>query len=151
MPTNKFQKIVFALLTIIITVHAFVFFSLYVVNGNLFMQITGENSVLNAINKMGGISVFNNMILIWAVIIIEFVLAFSLEMLLGSHLSFKLSCKVFDPTKTHPVLFETAIISATVAIMCPTMSFIAAFLYYPDYSTFNVFTLLANLFKTCMF
>ena len=72
MPTNKFQKIVFALLTVVITVHAFVFFSLYVVNGNLFMQITGENSVLNAINKMGGISVFNNMIPIHKDALIEY-------------------------------------------------------------------------------
>ena len=28
--------------------------------------------------------------------------------------------------------------------MCPAMSFIAAFLYYPYYNGFNIFTLLAN-------
>lgn len=38
----------------------------------------------------------------------------------------------------------TAIISCTVLIMCPAMSFIAAFLYYPYYNGFNIFTLFAN-------
>lgn len=50
--------------------------------------------------------------------------------------------------ETHPVIFETAIICATVGIMCPTMSFLAAILYYPyQYMDFNVFTLLANWLK----
>ena len=31
--------------------------------------------------------------------------------------------------------------------MCPAMSFIAAFLYYPYYMGFNIFTLLANWLK----
>ena len=62
-------------------------------------------------------------------------------------MSFKLACKVFNPKKTHPVLFETAIICATVGIMCPAMSLLAAFLYYPYYEGFNVFTLLANWVK----
>ncbi|MBR1751651.1 MAG: hypothetical protein IJ740_12410, partial [Ruminococcus sp.] len=30
---------------------------------------------------------------------------------------------------------------------CPAMSFIAAFLYYPYYEGFNIFTLLANWIK----
>lgn len=40
---------VFAFLTVIITVHAYVFYSLYVINGNTLMQITGESNVLAAI------------------------------------------------------------------------------------------------------
>ena len=59
--------------------------------------------------------------------------------------------KNFDPQKTHPVLFETAIISATVALMCPAMSFLAAFLYYPFYAGFNVLTFLANWIKLVCF
>ena len=31
--------------------------------------------------------------------------------------------------------------------MCPAMSFIAAFLYYPYYNGFDIFTLLANWLK----
>ena len=73
--------------------------------------------------------------------------AFTLEITVGSHLSFKLACRVFEPGKTHPVLFETAIICATVSIMCPSMSFLAAILYYPYNAGFNIFTLLANWIK----
>ena len=41
---------VFAFLTVLVTVHAYVFYSLYVVNGTTLMQVTGSNSVLRAIN-----------------------------------------------------------------------------------------------------
>ncbi len=129
MPRNQFQRMVFAFITVVITVHAYVFYSLYVIHGNMFMQIKGESGVLAAINKMGGVPVFGKTVPIWAVVLIEFVLAYALENLLGSPLSFKLASKNFDPRTTHPVLFESAIICATVGIMCPVMSFIAAFLY----------------------
>ena len=39
MPRNQFQRTVFAFLTVLVTVHAYVFFSLYVVNGNTLMTI----------------------------------------------------------------------------------------------------------------
>ncbi len=120
---------VFAFITVVITVHAYVFFSLYVVHGRLFKEMTGESGVLTAINKMGGIPVFGKPIPIWAVILIEFALAYTLEVLLGSPLSFRLTCKNFHIKTTHPLLFETAIICTTVGIMCPSMSFIAAILY----------------------
>lgn len=151
MPRNQFQKTVFAFITVIVTVHAYVFYSLYVIHGNMFMSLTGESSVISAINKMGGVPVFGTPVPIWAVVLIEFVLAFTLELLLGSPLSFKLACKNFDPRSTHPVLFETAIICATVGIMCPIMSFIAAFLYYNYQAGFNVCTLLAEWLKLICF
>ena len=65
--------------------------------------------------------------------------------------SFKLTSKIFNPKDTHPVLFETAVISTTVALMCPAMSFIAALLYYPYYSGFNLIMLLANWIKLVCF
>jgi len=151
MPKNQFQRMVFAFITVVITVHAYVFYSLYVIHGNMFMQITGESGVLAAINKMGGVPVFGTPVPIWAVVLIEFVLAYTLECLMGSPLSFKFACMNFDPRSTHPVLFETAIISATVAIMCPAMSFIAAFLYYNYAGGFNMWTLLADWLKLVCF
>lgn len=151
MPQNQAQRMVFALLTVIVTVHAYVFYSLYVINGGTFMALTGEPSVLAAINAMGGISVFGNAVPIWAVILIEFVLAYCLELLVGSPLSFKLACRVFDPSKNHPMMFETAIICATVGLMCPIMSFLAAILYYPYYAGFHILTLLANWLKLVCF
>lgn len=147
MPRNQFQRIIFALITVIITVHSYVFYSLYVINGSLFMTLTGESSVISAINAMGGISVCGKAVPIWAVVLIEFILAISLELLVGSPCSFKLASKVFNPRETHPVIFETAIICATAGIMCPAMSFIAAWLYYPYYNGFDIFTLLANWLK----
>ena len=151
MPQNKFQRLMFALITVIITVHAYVFFSLYVINGNTLMNINEETSVIAAINKQGGVMMCGQMLPIWAIILVEFCLAYRLEIFLGQPLSFKFASKVFDIKTTHPVLFETAIICATVGIMCPAMSFIAAFLYYPYYMGFNIFTLFANWLKLICF
>ncbi len=151
MPRNQFQRMVFAFLTVVVTVHAYVFYSLYVVNGNTLMTINGTTSVLDAIDKQGGIYMLGSYMPIWAVVIIEFILAYSLEMIMGSPCSFKLASKVFNPQETHPVLFETAIICATVGLMCPAMSLIAAFLYYPYYNGFDVITLFANWLKLVCF
>lgn len=151
MPKNQFQRMVFAFLTVLVTVHAYVFYSLYVVNGNILMSINGENGVIAAINKQGGVYMLGRYMPIWSVVLIEFVLAYCLEILVGSPSSFKLACKVFDPRETHPVLFESAVICATVGIMCPAMSLIAAFLYYPYYAGFDIITLLANWLKLVCF
>lgn len=147
MPTNKFERAVFAFLTVIVTVHAYVFFSLYVVNGDFFTTIEGATGVLHGISLNGGVMMFGKMFPIWAVVLIEFCLAYLLEMVMGSPCSFKLACKVFDPRTTHPVLFETAIICATVGLMCPAMSFLAAIIYYPYYMGFSFITLIANWLK----
>lgn len=147
MPRNQFQRMVFALITVVITVHAYVFYSLYVLNGTILMEINQTYSVLDAVNKQGGVYMCGTYLPIWACILIEFCLAYLLENVMGSPLSFKLACKVFNPAKNHPMLFETAIICATVGLMCPAMSFIAAWLYYPYYAGFNILTLLANWLK----
>jgi hypothetical protein len=151
MPQNQFQRMVFAFITVLITVHAYVFYSLYVVNGSTLMAVTGQSSVLGAINAQGGVYMFGRMLPIWAVILIEFCFAYGLEVIMGSPSSFKLACKVFNPRKTHHMMFETAIICATVGLMCPAMSFLAAIFYYPYYNGFNVFTLLANWIKLVCF
>lgn len=151
MPRNKFERAVFALMTVIITVHAYVFYSLYVVNGQTLMRINETTGVLDAIGKQGGVYLFGRMCPIWLVIVAEFILAYSLEMFMGSPCSFRLASKVFDIMTTSPVLFETAVICATVALMCPSMSLLAAFMYYPYYAGFNIITLLANWIKLVCF
>lgn len=158
MPRTNVQRMFFAFVTVLITVHAYVFYSLYVINGSLFTEYaslaagTPVPHVLQAIHILGGVEVLGYSIPIWGIVLIEFCLAYLLEIIVGSPCSFKLACKCFDPKTTHPVLFETAIICATVGLMCPTMSFIAAILYYP-YGTmnFNFFTLLANWLKLVCF
>lgn len=142
---------IFALITVIITVHAYVFYSLYVVNGDLLKEINGASGVIEAVNKQGGVYMFGSFLPIWAVVLTEFVFAYLLEIIMGSPASFKLACKVFDPQNTHPVIFETSIICTTVGLMCPAMSLIAAFLYYPYYSGFNIITLFANWLKLVCF
>ena len=151
MPRNQFQRMVFAFLTVLITVHAYVFYSLYVVNGQTLMNITGESSVLQAIRAQGGVYMFGRMCPIWTVVLVEFCFAYVLEVLVGSPLSFRLACRKFDSQKNHPMIFESAIINATVGIMCPAMSLIAAGLYFPYYSGFNMWTFLANWLKLVCF
>jgi hypothetical protein len=102
---------VFAFLTVLVTVHGYVFYSLYVVNGNILKQVTGADSVIHAINAQGGVYMFAKMLPIWAVILIEFCFAYLLECVIGSPISFKMACGMFDPRETHPMIFETVIIS----------------------------------------
>lgn len=141
----------FALITVIITVHAYVFYSVYVVNGNLLMTLNGTSDAWAAVVKQGGIFMLGRVCPVWLVIVTEFVLAYILEMLMGSPCSFRLAAKVFDMKTTHPVIFETAIICATVGLMCPAMSFLAAFLYYPYAQGFNFAVLLSNWVKLVCF
>lgn len=151
MPRNQFQRIFFAFVTVLITVHSYVFYSLYVVNGRILMENNNVNSVIAAINAQNGVYMLGRFFPIWSIIIVEFCLAFCLEIFMGSPCSFKLASKIFDPRKNHPMIFESAIICATVGLMCPAMSFIAAVLYYPYYEGFNIITLFANWLKLVCF
>jgi len=151
MPQNQFQRFVFAFITVVITVHAFVLYNLYVINGEILMQTNQTTSVLEAINRQGGVYMFGHFLPIWSVIITEFIFAYLLELLMGSPLSFHLASRKFDPRRNHPMIFESAIITATVCIMCPTMSFIAAIIYYPYYEEFNIVSLLCHWFKLICF
>lgn len=147
MPRNQFQRMVFAFLTVLVTVHAYVFYSLYVVNGSVLMTVNQSDSVLGAISKQGGVYMFGHYLPIWLVVLVEFCLAYLLEIVIGSPCSLKLALRTADPQSTSPMHFETIIICATVAIMCPAMSFLAAIMYYPYYNGFHVLTLLANWLK----
>ena len=151
MPRNQFQRMVFAFITVVITVHAFVFYSIYVVNGATLRALYDVSSVLEAVDRQGGIYMFGRVMPVWSVVLVEFCFAFLMENVYGSPLSFKLACKNFDPKTTHPVIFETAIICTTVGLMCPSMSFLAALLYNPYYAGFRVVTLLANWLKLVCF
>ncbi|MGN1480341.1 hypothetical protein [Porcipelethomonas sp.] len=151
MPKNQFQRMVFAFMTVVVTVHAFVFYNLYVVNGSVLKEVNNVGSVISAINHQGGVYMFGRFMPIWAVILVEFCLAYGLEIVMGSPCSFRLASKVFDPRNTNPVIFETSIICATVGLMCPAMSLLAAVMYYPYYEGFNFFTLIANWLKLVCF
>jgi hypothetical protein len=49
------------------------------------------------------------------------------------------------------MIFESAIICATVGLMCPSMSFLASIFYYPYYEGFHVLTFLAEWAKLVCF
>ena len=53
MPQNLFERMMFALITVVITVHAFVFYNLYVVSGNTLMSAAGTGRVLKGIRNLG--------------------------------------------------------------------------------------------------
>lgn len=151
MPRNQFQRMIFAFVTVLITVHAYVFYSLYVINGSTLMRINDASRVIEAINKQGGVYMFGHYLPIWTVILIEFCFAYTLENVMGSPCSFKLAAKVFDPRTSHPMHFESAIICATVGLMCPAMSFLAAIFYYPYYEGFHIVVLFANWLRLVCF
>lgn len=137
----------FALITVIITVHAFVFYNIYIVSGDIIRSLNDTQSVLYGVNRQGGIMMFGTMLPVWAVVLVEFAFAYTLEVLVGSPASFKIASKMLDMKKTQPIIFESAIITVTVAIMCPAMSLIAAVIYYPFYDGFNVLLLFCRWFK----
>ena len=59
MPKNQFQRAIFALLTVIVAVHAYIFYSIYVIHGSTFIaNIPDATGVLDAVNKMGGVPMF---------------------------------------------------------------------------------------------
>ncbi len=118
MPTTKFQKLVFAFITVVITVHLFVFYNLSYVNGFTIAQL-----------EEYGVPILGHSGKIWTVILIEFICAYLLEIFVGSPSSIKLAFRVVNPAENKPYIVETAIICATVCLMCPMMSFIATFLY----------------------
>ena len=88
----------------LITLHAYVFYSFYVVNGDSLRQAVGTTSVLAAVRTIGGFYMFGRIMPVWSVILVEFCFAYFMECVYGSQLSFKLACKNFDPKTTHPVL-----------------------------------------------
>jgi len=78
MPVKKWQKMVFAAITVVITVHLFVFYNVAFIGG------FGYDEVMSY-----GVPVFGTPVGIGAVILIEFAFAFTLEVLIGQPLSLK--------------------------------------------------------------
>lgn len=147
MSRNRTQHLVYALITVFITVHLFVFYSLYVIEGDSLMQTTGTTSVLQAINSQGGIYMLGSYLPIWLMIVIETVCAFVLAVAMGSPLAFRLASRKFDPRRNHPMIFESAIVTATVCLMCPSMSLLADVFYYPYYEGFDVVDFMCRWFR----
>jgi hypothetical protein len=65
----------------------------------------------------------------WRVVPIEFAVAFLLEVFIAGPLSEKLAFRAVNPAEAKPYVTTTAIICATVGLMCPMMSFVATIMY----------------------
>lgn len=144
---NQIQHLVYALITMAITVPAFVFYSLYVIEGDTLTKATGATSGLQAIDRQGGVYMFGSHLPLWLVVAVELVCAYVLAVFMGSPLAFRLASRKFDPRRNHPMIFESAIITSTVCLMCPTMSLLADVFYYPYNEGFDVINLLCRWFQ----
>ena len=108
MPRTKCQRLIFALITVAITVPCFVFYCSSYEAGGFNIDVIKNSLVF---------------------IPIELVLAYICAIFVGSPLALKFALKAVDPKKNSEILVQTAIICATVSIMCPLMSFLATILY----------------------
>lgn len=109
MPQNKLQKFIFALLSVILTVNAFVFYNVFQVEHMSYYKYGAKTILL--------------------FLLVEFICALTCELLIGSPLSAKIAFSIVDPRKHDGFIIETVIICSTVCIMCPLMSFLAVFIY----------------------
>lgn len=105
---KKPRQLIYALITVIITVPCFVFYCLSIENGG----------ILNVDIKFA-----------LMLIPIEFILAYLSEIFIGGPLATKIALNAVNPKENKPFMVEIAIIGATVCIMCPLMSFLATILY----------------------
>ena len=136
MSRNSLQRFIYSLITVIITVIAFIFYSVYVVEWQTWAEISAQ----------WWLYMFWTILPIRAVFVIEAICALILAILYGP-VAFRLARWVFDPSKNHPMLFEAAIICSTVCLMCLSMSLLAAFFYYPYAEWFNIIKVLAHWFN----
>ena len=68
---TKKDKALYTFLTVLVTVHAYVFYSLYIVNGNMLLNVTGKDTVIGAINSIGEVYIVGRYLPIWSVVLIE--------------------------------------------------------------------------------
>ena len=108
MTKTRKKHLIFALITVLITVPCFVFYCSSYEAGGFSISVIQQSFVF---------------------IPIEFVLAYTSEIFLGSPLAMKIACKAVNPKKIDPFFFEVLVICATVLVMCPWMSFLATILY----------------------
>jgi len=74
-----------------------VFSTACIYNGAYFSSLEGATGLPDDISRNVGVMVFGKLVPIWAVAVPEFIPAYSLEIFMGSPLSFSLACRVSDP------------------------------------------------------
>lgn len=107
MPGTKFQKLVFSIMSVILSVVLFVTYNIAIENVGM------SNKVFLEIPEAG------------LIIVKECICAFLVYTFIASPLSFKLAFRMINPSEEKPYIVKIVIISCTVLIMCPIMSFIS--------------------------
>lgn len=102
MPTTTLQRVVYAFLTVLITVHLFVFYNVAIERGGMTNHVFIDAEIF---------------------VPVEVVIAFLLEILLVGKLANKMAFSIVDPKVDRPYAISLAIICSTVVFMCPMMSF----------------------------
>ena len=129
MPENKLENFVFTVIMAFLMVYAMICY-------NIALNIGGMQ---DAVFLMA----FGELRIMWPVAIV-------LELFVMERPVMALTQRVM--TDGMPFIMILLIrCSLTVCLMCPAMSFLAAWLYYPYYAGFNFFTLLANWLKLVCF
>lgn len=130
---SKAVHYLYPALTIVLTVCAFIFYSMFVVNGQSLEQM------------FQGTTMLSHHVSLWVVFVTESILAYILEMAFGHPFSQK-QTDALD--KNTPAFVSRLVgVCATVVVMCPAMSLIAAILYFPSGMTFDLVHVLANWLK----
>lgn len=107
MPRTKFQKLVFSVMSILLSVVLFVTYNIAIENKGM------SNMVFVEISEAG------------LLIIKECVCAFLVYTFIAGPLSLKLAFRMINPSEEKPYIVKIVIISFTVLIMCPIMSFLS--------------------------
>lgn len=109
MPKTKAQRLIFSLLTVMITVPLFVFYNLAIEMGGMSNQVFTAS--LNIIPK-------------------EFIFAITLSVLVAGPLANKIAFSVINPREEKSYIVITAIICSTVMLMCPMMSLVSTIMFH---------------------
>lgn len=108
MPRTKFEKVVFTLLTVTITVHLFVFYNLAIEMGGMSNQVFIESR---------------------KIIFIEFIFALGLQLFIAGPASLKIAFNIVHPQKDKMYIVSTVISCSTMILMCPMMTFVATVIH----------------------
>jgi len=129
-----------------LAVVGYCFLLVYVVNGDKLKAQTRTKKVSDAIDRNKGIYMYGKYLPLYAMILIECCVGLIFE-LIYTGIAFKIVMKIFTFKNTNRIILQTAITCCMVGLMCPTMTLLGAFYYYPYKDGFNFLTAIANWFK----
>jgi len=132
--------------TIWMAVVGYVFLNVYVVNGDRLKRETRTKKVSDALNKNKGYYMFGRYLPLYSIVLIEWCIGLIFE-LIYTRLAFKKIMSIFTFKNTNSIILQTSITCCMVGFMCPTMTLLGAFFYYPYNNGFNILTAIANWFK----